>query len=81
MHIVRRLQRIWSRTPLIPGLPVPHFLSPWTNDPHKIDPPGQTVPIKFSPQKFGPQDKWSANQFGPHISGSPQSVPWTIKIF
>ena len=41
---------IWSQTHLIPRLPVPHFLSPWTYDPHKIDPPGQTVPIKFGPQ-------------------------------
>ena len=36
----KRLRRIWSQTRLIPGLPVLHFLSPWTNDPHKIDPPG-----------------------------------------
>ena len=38
-----------AATHLIPTLPVPEFLSPWTNDPHKIDPPGQTVPIKFGP--------------------------------
>jgi hypothetical protein len=43
------LQHIWSQTHLIPGLLAPHFLSPLTNDPHKIDPPGQTVPIKFGP--------------------------------
>ena len=44
-----RLRCIWSQTHLIPGLLVPHFLFPWTNDPHKIDPPGQMVPIKFGP--------------------------------
>ena len=33
-----------------PQLPVPHFLSPWTNNPHKIDPPGQMVPIRFGPR-------------------------------
>ena len=55
-------RRIWSRIHLIPGHPVPHFLSPWTNDPHKIDPPGQTVPIKF----------------GPHGQMVPQNLdPWT----
>ena len=60
-----RLRRIWSRTHLIPGLPIPHFLSPWINDPLKIDPPGQTVPIKFGPsgqmvpKNLVPLDKWS----------------------
>ena len=59
-HVYLRLRRIWSRTHLNPGLPVPDFLSPWTNDPHKIDPPGQTVPIKF-----GPHGQMVPNQFGP----------------
>ena len=81
-----RLRPIWSRTHLIPGLPVPHFLSPWTNNPHKIDPHGQLVSIKF-----GPMNKWSPkiwspgqivpNQFGLHISRSPQAVTldkWNI---
>ena len=48
------LQRIWSWTYLIPGLPFPHFL-----------PPGQTIPIKLIPlDKWSPtnsnlMDKWS----------------------
>ena len=46
--VEQRLQCIWSRTHLIPGLLVPDFLSPWTNDPHEIDPPGQMAPNKFS---------------------------------
>ena len=60
-----RLRRIWSRTHLIPGLPVPHFLSPWTNDPHKIDTPGQMVPKNLVP--VFPD---------PHIM-----FPWTKEIF
>ena len=59
--ITTRLRLIWSRIHLIPGLPVPHFLSPWTNGPQKFGshglmvpnqfgPPGQTVPIQFGPQ-------------------------------
>ena len=64
-----RLRRIWSRNHLIPGLLVPHFLSPRRNDPNKIDPPGPTVSIKF-----GPPGQMVPNQFGSHISGSLQSV-------
>ena len=62
-----RLRHICYRTHLIPGLPVPQFLSPWTNDPDKIDPPAQMAPIKFSPhgqmvpKYLGPQAKWSPN--------------------
>ena len=37
------LRHILSRTHLISELLVLHFLSPWTNHPHKIDPPVQTV--------------------------------------
>ena len=44
-----RLRLIWSRTHLIPGLPVPHFLSPWTNGPQKFGPHGQMVPNQFGP--------------------------------
>ena len=53
-NVEGRLRRILSRSHLIPRLPVPHFLSPWTNDPHKINPHGEKVPIKF-----GPMDKLS----------------------
>ena len=60
------LQCIWSQTHLIPGLPVPHFLStwtngpqqiwsPWTNGPQKFSPHGQTVPKQFSRRTSGPQ--------------------------
>ena len=67
------LRRIWSRTHLIPGLPVLHFLSPWTNDPHKIDPLDKRSlsnlvpmdnwsPIMWSPWKNGPQPIWSTYQ-------------------
>ena len=38
---------IWSRTHLVPGLPVPPFLSPWKNGPQLIGPSGQMVPIQF----------------------------------
>jgi hypothetical protein len=31
------------------GSPLSVSLDAWTNDPHKIGPPGQTVPIKFDP--------------------------------
>ena len=65
-----RLQRIWFQTHLILGLPILHSLSPWTNNPHEIDPPGQTVPIKFVP--YG---QMVPNQFGPRISRSPQPFP------
>ena len=54
------LWRIWSRIRLIPVLRVPHFLSPWKNDPHKIDSPGQTVP-----KNLVPLDKWSPTNLGP----------------
>ena len=61
---------------LIPRLPVPNFLSPWTNDPHKIYPTGQMVPNLFCPP-----GQMEPNQFSPCISGSPQPVPlnkWNI---
>ena len=60
-----RLRRIWSQTHLIPGLRIPNFLSPWTNNPLKIDPPGQRVlmekwsPKVWSPWTNGPQPIWS----------------------
>ena len=44
-----RLRCIWYRTHLIPGLSVSDFLSPWTDDPDKIKPPGQMVSNKFDP--------------------------------
>ena len=76
-----------NSTHLIPGLLVPHFLSPWTNDLHKFDPPGQTVPIKFGaheqmvPQKFGSLGQIVSNQFGP-IFPDPHSLSsWTNEIF
>ena len=61
-----RLWRIWSRNHLIPGLLVPHFLSPRRNDPNKIDPPWPTVSIKF-----GPSGQMVSNQFGSRIYRSP----------
>ena len=73
--VVPRLQ-----THLIPGLPVPLFLSLWTNDLQQIDPLD-----KRSPSNSVPMDKWSPklwslwtngpNQFGPCTSRSPQLVP------
>ena len=75
VFINKRLQRIWSQTYLIPGLPVPNFLSPWTNNPHLIDPSRQMVPWKNGPQNYGPPRQMVPNQFGPSISGSPQTVP------
>ena len=75
------LQLIWSRTHLIPGLQVPHFLSLWTNGPQKFGPHGQMVPNQFGPPgqtvpiKFGPPGQMVPNQFGPHISKSSQLVP------
>ena len=62
---VWRLRHIWSLTYLIPGLLVPHFLSPWTNGPHKIDPLDKRSPSnlalmdKWSPTNLVPLDKWS----------------------
>ena len=50
----------WSRAHLIPGLPVPHFLSPWTNGPPKFGPHGQMVP-----KQFGPPGQTVPNKFGP----------------
>ena len=76
MYHYSRLPHIWSKTHLIPGLPVPLFLSPWTNDPHKIYPTGQMVPNLFCPP-----GQMEPNQFSPCISGSPQPVPlnkWNI---
>ena len=76
-----RLRRIWSRTHLISGLPVPHFLSSWTNNPHKIDPPGQTVPIKFGPhgqmvpKNLVPLDKWSPRIWSPWTNGPQEFGP------
>ena len=65
----------------------PHFLSPWTNDPHKIDHPGQTVPIKFGPhgqmvrENLVPLDKWSPTNLVP-IFPDPHSLSlWTNGIF
>ena len=43
--------------------------------PHKNDPAGQTIPIKFGPKKFGPTGQMIATQFGPCIFESPQPVP------
>ena len=57
----RRLRLIWSRTHLIPGLPVPHFLSPWTNGPKKFGPQGQMVP-----NQFGPPGQTVPIKVGPH---------------
>ena len=71
MYHYSRLPHIWSKTHLIPGLPVPLFLSPWTNDPHKIGPPGQ----KMVPNKFGPHEQMVLYQFGPRTSESPQPIP------
>ena len=45
----KRLRRIWSQTHLVPGLLVPHFLSPWINGPQKFGPHGQMVPNQFGP--------------------------------
>ena len=81
-HIIRLynceywLWRNWSRTHLIPGLPVPHIRSPnfwslWTKVPSlfrspltdglpKIGPPGQRVPCQF-----GPSGQMVPKQFGP----------------
>ena len=76
-----------NSTHLIPGLLVPHFLSPWTNDLHKFDPPGQTVPIKFGaheqmvPQNLVPLDKLSPINLVP-IFPDPHSLSlWTYEIF
>ena len=69
-HAKSGLRRIWSRTHLIPGLPVPDFLSPWTNGPQQI-----WSPWKNGPPKFGPPGQMVPNQFGPCISGSLQPVP------
>ena len=47
------------------------FRSPTTNDPHKIDPPGQMVLIKFGPhgqmvpENLVPMDKWSPTNLVP----------------
>ena len=66
------LRGIWSQPDLIPGFPVPHFLSPWTNGPQKFSPSGQMVPKQFGPpgqmlpNKFGPPGQMVPNQFGPH---------------
>ena len=72
---------------MIPGLPIPHFLSPWTNEPHKIDPPGQMVPIKLDPHGqlvsnylvpnyLIPLDKWSSIIWSPWTNG-PQPI-WSL---
>ena len=50
---------------LIPRLPVPNFLSPWTNDPHKIDPQQIRSPWTNGPRKFGPLEKWSPTNLVP----------------
>ena len=74
--MLNRLRRIWSRTHLIPGLPVPHFLSPWTNNPHKIDPPGQTVPIKLVEDHLFRGIIGDHMHLGPNVS---QPFCWTSK--
>ena len=78
---------IWAATHL-----VLNPFDPWTSGPplpvplDKIDPPGQTVPIKFSPHEkmvpkyLVPLEQMVPNQFGPPISGSPQSVPLDKRI-
>ena len=51
-------------------------------------PPGQTIPIKLipldnrspwknGPPKFGPPGQIVPNQFGPHISGSPEQTKYS----
>jgi len=77
---IRQGLLILEVTHLVPNPFHPHFLSLWTNDPHKIDPPG-----KRSPSNLVPQDKWSSKiwspwsngpqKIGPCILGSPQPVP------
>ena len=66
--------------PFDPRTSRPHFLSPWTNDTHKIDPPGQgphqiRSPLTNGPQKFGPPGQMVPKQFGHHIYGNPQPYP------
>ena len=85
--VKNRLRRIWSQTHLIPQLPVPDTLSPWTNDPNKIDPPGQMVSNKFGPhgqmipKTLVPMDKWSPTN-SVSIFPDPYSLsPWTNGIF
>ena len=65
-----RLRLIWSRTHLIPGLPVPYFLSPWTNNPHKIDPLGQT-------SNFRLRLIWSRTHLVPGLLVPHFLSPWT----
>merc|ERR1719278_1814344 len=79
-----RLRLIWSRTHLIPGLPVPHVLSPWANGPQKFGPHGQMVPNQFGPpaktvpNQFGPPGKTVPMKFGPMDKWSPKIwFPWT----
>ena len=51
------LRHIWSRTHLIPGIPVPQLIPLDKRSP--------------DPQKFGPPGLMIPNQFGPRISGYP----------
>ena len=76
-----------AATHLIPRLPVPHFLSSWTNDPHKIGPHGQMDPNKFGPhrqmvpQNVVPLDKSSPTN-SVHLIPDPHNLsPWTNRIF
>ena len=63
LSLCMRLRLIWSRTHLVPGLLVPHFLFPWTKLSPKI----------WSPWTNGPQPIWSPWTNGPHQIWS----PWT----
>ena len=74
------LQLIWSQTHLIPGLPVPHFLSPRTNGPQKFGPHGQMVPNQFDPPgqtvsiKFGPPGQMVPKNLVPLDKWSPTNL-------
>ena len=78
------LRRIWSRTHLVPGLPVPHFQSPCTKGPQLFGPSGQMVPIQLGPPgqtvppKLVPLDKRSPSKSVPMDKWSPENwSPWT----
>ena len=80
------LELIWSRTHLIPGLLVPHFLSPWTCGPQKFGPPGQMVPKQFGlpgqtvPNRFGPPEQMVPQNFVPIFPNHHSLSPWTNRI-
>ena len=61
----KRLRHIWSRIHLIPGLLLPHFLSPWTNCPKKFSPHPICPPGQMDPKNLVPLDKWSPTNLGP----------------